>query len=85
MDDSELIDDGSSQFVVTERDGEQALWVRVGMVFSDNQREKDPGIWIEYQPKYMASSLQGPLLFSVDTWCQLVKAVDAKIKEWERD
>lgn len=71
----------ANSFDIVERDGDQALWIRIGPVFTNNVQEPDPGVWISYQEHYMASLLQGPLLLTRGLWNQLKDAVEARFEE----
>jgi hypothetical protein len=79
--DARLEDDGGPEVIAIERDGDQALWVRVGPVFDERGQEDRPGIWIAYQEHYMASDLQGPVLLTEKVWDLLVDAVANLRKE----
>jgi hypothetical protein len=85
-----LEDDGMSPevTVIEDADGSdgrehrQALCVRVGPVYHGNNRDDQPGIWVEYQPEYLRSAVQGPVLMDVATWKALDKAVRARLWRW---
>jgi hypothetical protein len=79
-----LIDDGSSQLIAVEDADEavekpQALWVRVGMVYDGGVRRDEPGIWVEYQERYMAAPLSGSVLLTPALWEELANAVDERL------
>jgi hypothetical protein len=76
---SRLEDDGSQAIVIDNEN--QALWVRTGLVFEDNVPAEELGVWIEYQHEYMASSLQGPVLLTLDTWNKLDEIVRSAFKK----
>lgn len=57
----------------------QALVVRVGPVFHDGVQSSEPGIWVEYQPEYLASEMQGPVLLTPAAWEQLAAAIDHRL------
>jgi hypothetical protein len=79
MSDGFIEDDGGPQIVVRERDGQQALWIRVGPVFDEfGEKEPEPGIWIEYQETHMGSLLQGPVLLTYELWKQINQFVVAE-------
>lgn len=50
-----------------------SLWARVGPVFHGNKVDKEPGVWLHYQSKFMSSKLEGPVLLSMKTWGQLTR------------
>jgi len=90
--DSHVDDDGlpSAPFIAVEesdRDWPQALWVSIDTVFDTDAAtatttaRAEPGVWVEYQPQYGHSDLQGPLLFSVATWRELNAAVERRLEE----
>lgn len=80
-----LDDDGGPQIVVAEdadsHGRRQALWVRVGPVFHGSEQDKDPAVWVEYQPEYMKSELVGCVLIDVPTWRALNAAVEERLTE----
>lgn len=80
--DGSLDDDGGPMIVLKERDGDQALWIRVGPVYTEDAQEHEPGIWISYQEHHMAAGLQGPLLLTPRLWAQLKTAIDERINSW---
>ena len=49
------------------------LWARVGPVFHGDKIDKEPGVWLQYQSRFMASKLEGPVLLSMKTWNQLTR------------
>lgn len=61
----------------------QALCVRIGPVFSGSDEESAPGIWVEYQPKYQASAVLGPVLLTAATWNDLDRAVKRRLRRWK--
>lgn len=61
------------------KDG-QSLTVRAGPVYLDGQAD-DPGIWIEYQSEHRNSPAEGPVLLSVESWRELVSAVERQVAE----
>lgn len=73
-------DDGAEVIAVEEADDPQALWFRVGQVYDGDTLRKEPGIWINYQERYMASGLSGPVLLTPAVWRELVAAVDARLR-----
>lgn len=76
---SKLLDDGSGEVVAVEltQDGvtAQSLWVGVGPVYWSDNENSGSGIWISYQPAYMDSKLEGPVLLDFRTWKELNRAV----------
>lgn len=78
---SHLDDDGGPEVVAVESgDTPQALWVRVGPVFHEDEKDEEPGIWICYQNKHMSSNLLGPILLTPETWRTLDRAVRERLK-----
>ena len=77
---SYLITDEGAVVVAIEESGSQALYVRVGSVWDDDERRREPGIWVEYQAEYMNSALCGPLLFSRQTWRALNKEIERRFR-----
>jgi hypothetical protein len=76
-----LVDDGSSQLIAVEAadsncDEPQALWVRVGVVYDKGEARAEPGIWVNYQERYMAGPLAGIVLLTPAVWAELTAAVD---------
>lgn len=59
-------EEGSMMVVVDSED--QALWFRVGPVYTDGKLDPVQGVWIQYQEKYEGGSLQGPILLSPETF-----------------
>ena len=74
------LEDGGSEITAVEAGNEQALHVRVGPVYHGNEQDPTPGVWIEYQEKYMAAPLAGPVLLTPKVWRQLNKAVEARFR-----
>jgi hypothetical protein len=60
------------------------LWARVGMVFHGNKVDKEPGVWLQFQSKFMASELEGPVLLSMKTWNQLTRLFNKKANRQRR-
>jgi hypothetical protein len=60
----------------------QHLDFRVGPVFGKKGVLKQPGIWIGYQRRHMASGRQGELLISPNTWRRLVKEIECRLKKY---
>jgi len=54
----------------------QALWVRVGFTYSHEKEDKEPGIWIDYQKKYLDADMFGPILISKETWRELNASIE---------
>ena len=73
LDDTEIVVVDSAQ---------QALWFRIGQVYTDGKPDRVPGIWILYQNKYMADKTQGPILLSPEIWNKIVEEVNCRIQEW---
>lgn len=67
---SKFIDDGSPQLVFID-DDDVALWIRPGPVWRDGIRQDERVIWIELQPEFNESNLQGPVLMTKKEWDQL--------------
>ena len=81
MAEEQFVDDGGPEVVVVEAGSEpQALWVRVGPVFDSSGERPEPGVWVEYQPRYMASDLVGPVLLTPELWDRLDRAVRARLE-----
>lgn len=83
-----LIIDGGSYAIAVEALGssghEQALWVRAGQVWDGSDLRSEPGVWVEYQPDYMKTSLEGPVLLTPGVWKRLVRETNAKIRKQKR-
>jgi hypothetical protein len=82
-----IIDDGGSQVdaieeVTTPGEVPGALLVRVGPVFDNGSERGEPGIWVEYQPQYMASMPQGPVLLTPAAWEKLAALVDDRLSRY---
>lgn len=78
-----LLDDGFMSKVV--ESAEQAFWIRVGPVFTEQGIAEKPGIWVEYQEKYMNSPLRNTMLLSPEVWDALDKKVRQAIAEFQKD
>jgi hypothetical protein len=81
-----LDDDGGSVVIAVEADDNptghrQALWVRVGEVFDGDQVRDEPGVWVEYQERYLASGTSGPVLLTPAIWRKLARAVCERLEE----
>lgn len=85
--DEQFIDDGglSSEVICVEAAPEgrtpQALWVRVGPVFSPEGERSEPGVWITYQVGYYETDMAGPVLLSPAKWRELAEAVEWRLRE----
>lgn len=82
MNECRLDDDGSpsDQIIAVEAGNDpQALWMRVGPVWDGDEVRDEPGVWIEWQDRYMASSLAGPILLTPAVWRELVQAVEWRL------
>lgn len=80
---SRLEDEGTIAIAI-EEDDVQALWVRVGPVYFNHEIYDEPGIWIEYQERYMDSDLRGPVLISAETWDELDKYVRRRLAKFDK-
>lgn len=82
---SQLEDDGSrsSDFIAIEEDDQQALWVGVRPVYSGAVKSNQPVVQIEYQHKWQGSDLQGPVFLSPQTWRDLNRAVEWRLRTYE--
>ncbi len=84
MPDEQLIFGTGSEMVFTEAAPEgaipQSLWVRVGLVFQGDEPLKDPGVWINYQHRYLESGLEGPVLMSPAAWRELNLEVEERLQ-----
>lgn len=60
------------------------LWARVGPVFHGDKIDKEPGVWLQYQSRFMASKLEGPVLLSMKTWNQLTRLFNASANRQRR-
>jgi hypothetical protein len=82
--DEQIVDDTGSEIVFVESGIEgvsrQALWVRVGPVFNDNVPQEEPGVWVNYQPGYLKTGLEGPVLLSPAAWRKLNQAVEDRLQ-----
>lgn len=92
MADEFLDDDGSlsSDFIFVEEvpDGThmlpQALWTGVRPGYGpDGERLPEPTVWVQYQERYMNSSLTGPVAMSTESWDKLNEAVQWRVAEWK--
>jgi hypothetical protein len=91
---SVLDDDGmlSADFIAVEakdsHGNAQALWVAVRPVFYGEEQSKEPMVQICYQETYMKGQLEGPVWLTPETWEELKKAVDWRLKyrktRWQR-
>lgn len=67
----EILEDGT--------DG-QSVNVQAGVVYHTDGQADDPGIWIEYQSQHRNSDTKGPVLLSVESWRELVTAVEQQLE-----
>lgn len=67
----EVLEDGT--------DG-QSVSVRAGAVYHAGGQDNDPGIWIEYQSQHRNSNVEGPVLLSIESWRELVTAVEQQLE-----
>jgi hypothetical protein len=63
---------------------QQALWVAVRPIYHGNEPSSEPMVQIAYQEAHMQGNLQGPVWLSTDTWRQLNRAVEHRIKAHEK-
>lgn len=76
-----LDDDGGSCVIAIEAgDSAQSLWVRVGPIYDGATPRPEPGVWVEYQQRHMASPLLGPILLTPAAWRQLNRAVETRLR-----
>jgi hypothetical protein len=75
---STLVDDGGPE--VTVLDSRQALSVRVGPIWRNGEALPWPGVWVTYQPEWLHSDVQGPVLIDPGTWRQLNRHVCRKLR-----
>ncbi len=88
---SYLDDDGNVEVIAIEDPAQghhQSLWVRVGPVFYGDGQSREPGVWVCYQQAHMAGPLAGPVLLSPQTWRELNRAVERRLRRglplWKR-
>jgi len=82
--DARFVDELTMAFVIEAGDEPQSLWVRVGAVYGPDGERDEPGVWVEYQEKHMASRMQGPVLLTPAVWRQLAEHVEAWLQQWEK-
>lgn len=81
-----LDDDGnpSVDFIAIEEPDEhghkQALWLAVRPVWYGNVKSKEPMVQISYQEEYLKGPLVGCVWLTPETWEELKKAVDWRIR-----
>ncbi len=80
-----LKDDGGPEIVAIEAgDKPASLWIRVGPVWDDDRKRDEPGVWICYQQRHMATPPAGPVLLTPADWRELVVAVERRLRERRR-
>lgn len=84
---SHLEDDGglSSDFIAVETPADvekpQSLWVAVRHGYHGNDPDGELIVQILYQEKHMDSVLAGPVFLSVETWRELNRAVERRLRD----
>ena len=80
-----LEDDGSPQLIAVDDLTSSAMWIRVGPIYDGDTIRDQPGVWIEYQDRYINSDLRGPVLLSIEVWNELDKAVKSRIAKFDKE
>jgi hypothetical protein len=60
----------------------QSLDFRVGPVYTEKGINKNPGIWIGVQRRYMSSNREIELLVSPEVWRKLSKEIEKRLKKF---
>jgi hypothetical protein len=63
----------------------QSVWVRVGPVWDNGKRRREPGVWVEYQEDHMAGPMTGPVLLTPAVWRELDRYVKRKLRRQQRE